>query len=214
MAPVKEIRRFTLAHGELCISKGSVIDFGEGKDWDSKEVALVNAANTGGIFGGGVDRAFVVAGGERLAHDRHALPVLQGSRGTRIPFGGAVTTGPETYGTLRGAYVIHAVGPDYVVLKGRRRSTEGPDRLLRDAYTNAVAEAERAGVKYLGFSLLSAGVFRGACSLDHVLGIAVDALAAASYEGLREVHLIAFLPRELEALLNASEKIFAARAGL
>ena len=94
----------SLRHGaRLCVSAGSVLDFGEGgTGWPRARTAVVNAANTGGLGGGGVDGAFVSRGGARLAGDRQALPVLSTGGGAeeRIRTGGAAVTGPNRYGSL------------------------------------------------------------------------------------------------------------------
>eukprot|EP01063_Lacrimia_lanifica_P028107 TRINITY_DN4050_c0_g1_i1.p1 TRINITY_DN4050_c0_g1~~TRINITY_DN4050_c0_g1_i1.p1 ORF type:complete len:223 (+),score=70.67 TRINITY_DN4050_c0_g1_i1:773-1441(+) len=210
---VRVVARYPLPQGgSFVVSHGSIVDFGVGSDWPRDQVAIVNAANTGGVFGGGVDRAVVQAGGEELAKARHALPVHEGSRQKRIDFGSAVTTGPGDYGKLHGRYVVHAVGPDYVVLKGRGASTAKTDGLLRSAYATALQQAEECGIAYLGFSLLSAGVFRGPCSVDHVLAIAVDAVRSHSYRGLKEVHLMAYTPQELAVLQKLAKAAFAGGA--
>ena len=75
----------------------------------------------------------------------------------------------RSYGSLYAGNVIHAVGPNYRVLVGSGRSAEEGDKLLRDAYRTSMAAAAAAGVAHLGFSLLSAGIFRGPRSLSHVL---------------------------------------------
>jgi hypothetical protein len=58
------------------------------------------------------------------------------------------------------------------------------------------------GIKYLGFCLLSAGVFRGLQTPENVLGIAVQAIKDNAYKGLEEVHLIAFSDTEKEILMR------------
>ena len=59
-------------------------------------------------------------------------------------------------------------------------------------------------IKYLGFSLLSADIFRGPRSLVQVAGLAVEVLSdvGAAYPSLKEVHLIAHNPTERQALLD------------
>jgi O-acetyl-ADP-ribose deacetylase (regulator of RNase III) len=221
-----------LAHGaRLCISAGSVLDFGEGgSGWPRARTAVVNAANTGGLGGGGVDGAFVSRGGAALAADREALPLLPptdgggGSRWDRIRTGGAVATGPRPrgtggYGTLFAKTVVHAVGPAYGYSPAE--FAEG-DALLRSAYTaamecasglrtrrqaegtGAAAAATAAGgtevssseaaaasaaqgtadsaghvMEYVGFALLSAGIFRGT-NQQHACNSTVRARARVS----------------------------------
>lgn len=55
----------------------------------------------------------------------------------------------------------------------------------------------------LAFSLLSAGVYRGAAKLEDVLRVAVHSVAAAAYPGLHEVYLVGFNQKEVHALLSA-----------
>lgn len=199
------LQSFNLTHGaKLVISTGSVVDFGKGTDWDPAKVALVNAANTGGVFGGGVDRAICKAGGPSLKAARKALPLLKGKKCTRIEFGSCAVTAGDDFGTLLPHYVIHAVGPDYPTILGRSRDTTPVDALLFSAYQSSLNAAAQHSLEYVGFCLLSAGVFRGTCSLDHVLSIAVAAVADSAYLGLKEVHLIAFTKAEQTALLKAA----------
>ena len=196
---VKPLGRAQLEHGEVVVSFGSVTDFGGGTDWPPRKLAIVNAANTGGLRGGGVDRAITVAGGVNLAQDRLALPVLAGTQGGRIRTGSAAATGPNLYGSLFSAWVLHAVGPDYAMHQGDLGSG---DELLTASYSAAMAVAAENGVEYIGFSLLSAGSFRGSKSLSQVLRIAMDAVKGGAYLGLKEVHLVAFKSDEQSALLE------------
>ena len=59
-------------------------------------------------------------------------------------------------------------------------------------------------MEYVGFSLLSAGIFRGERSL---VDVAVEAVRGASYEGLKEVHLVAFLPEEQRTLVECLQTL-------
>lgn len=161
---VRVLASVPIGHGaRLCVSAGSVLDFGQGSGWDRRRVAVVNAANTGGLGGGGVDGAFVARGGAALAQDRLALPVLPS--GGRIRTGGAVATTCRAelggYGDLFAHTVIHAVGPAYGYDEG---SFAAGDAALRGAYEAAMecASGARGGgtMSHVGFSLLSSGIFR------------------------------------------------------
>lgn len=198
-ASLKRIASAALPHGGLlCISRGSVVTFGQGTGWDRSRVAIVNAANRGGLGGGGVDGAITEAGGRALANARKALPTKRARSGGRyrIETGNAVTTGPnEAFGTYAGV-IIHAVGPNYRM----RDSVEESDTLLASAYESAMLRAEELELPYVGFSLISAGVFRGNRSVADVLRIGLEAVARNSYQGLREVHLCGFTALECETL--------------
>lgn len=143
----------------LVLCRGSVLDFvGD---------AIVNAANTGCLGGGGVDGAISKAGGMTLQRAREALPVLEkgenGWSSVRCRVGEAVTT---VGGSLNVGHVIHAVGPNFSDFDGS--DSEGLD-LLRNAYVACVSEAQKHGFRSIAFSLLSAGIFRGHLPLNTVL---------------------------------------------
>ena len=179
-----ELERHPLTHGELVVSKGSVVD--------AHVSAIVNAANERCLGGSGVDGAITKAGGASLAEARKALPVLSDDK--RCATGDAVVTS-GSFGSLRCASVIHAVGPDY-----RQVDLKKGDALLRSAYVAAMRLARENECSTVAFSLLSAGIFRGGRSLDDVLHIAVEALRDACFEGLERVHLVAFSEAEQEVL--------------
>jgi O-acetyl-ADP-ribose deacetylase len=199
---VRVIHRCQLANGALlCISHGSVVNFSA-----PGQSAIVNAANTGGLGGGGVDGAISKAGGSRLLAARKAWP--QDARGDRIPTGECRSTGPGSFGKLQVSYVLHSAGPNYRLIEGLNKCQDDAeeslnvgDALLAASYTNSMRSAKDQGIELLGFSLISAGVFRGRRSLRAVLSIAVECVAREAYEGLREVHLVAFSQEEIAALL-------------
>lgn len=170
----------------LVVVQGSVADF------TSESGAIVNAANQGCLWGGGVDGAITNAGGPQLARDREVLPVLKITRSggdVRCPTGHAKLTGPSadrTYGSLGVPYVIHAVGPNYMHYD-EDFDVDTPHRLLYSAYRQSLdctLETEGPAIAEIGFSLLSAGIFRGRQSVHRVLGIGVQAIR----DWAREVH--------------------------
>ena len=165
--------------------RGSVVGF--------TGAAIVNAANEGGLGGGGVDGAISRAGGERLHAARLALP--EDSRGCRIRTGDAVTT---EGGALSARFVVHAVGPNYHVME----SVEEGDCLLRDAYRASMREAKRVGAETVAFSLLSAGIFRGSQSLEKVLSIGVEEVTTSAWPSLNAVFLCGFTSSEVSVLRN------------
>jgi O-acetyl-ADP-ribose deacetylase (regulator of RNase III) len=184
----------------LNIVRGSVLDFTAPSE--SKRIgAIVNAANEGCLGGGGVDGAINNAGGKNLWKDREELPLVQiagtrsgiGADEIRCPTGGAVITGPNDYGSLKVPYVIHAVGPNYFQFsnsnddesddesenknKNNNNEFSVPDSLLRSAYQNSLKRCNNENnITDVGYSLLSAGIFRGNRSQEDVLRIGIIAI--------------------------------------
>lgn len=179
----------------VVLSQGSVADFAGD--------AIVNAANTGCLYGGGVDFAINRGGGQALEDARYALPVLDHME-TRCQVGDAKRT---IGGDLAAKWCIHAVGPNFGVIATRSGgSLEEGDRLLRSAYLAAMKRAEEVGAETVAFCLISAGIFRGRRSLEDVVTIAVKSVEEGAYAGLREVHLCAFTRDEVTALTRAATR--------
>merc|ERR1712039_328224 len=196
------LKRFPLKCGaELCISAGDATKFGAGTEWAPGDIAVVNAANTMGLGGAGVDGMLNNAGGPALIKDREALPRF--TNGDRIEEGGAVATGPNTYGSLPFSTVIHAVGPNYMFAQ----SEEACDGLLKSAYEASFRVAKERDIKYLGCCILSAGIFRGPKPLEEVQKFAVQGAIDYAYEGLREVHLLGYQPQEVQSLIRVATAI-------
>ena len=108
--------------------------------------AIVNAANSGLLGGGGVDGAIHRAGGPSIMRECEAIRAKTGG----CPTGEAVITGA---GDLPAKYVIHTAGP---VWHGGSR---GEDALLRSCYEKSMALAEAHGVKTIAFPNISTGVY-------------------------------------------------------
>ncbi len=110
--------------------------------------AIVNAANSRLLGGGGVDGAIHRAGG---TGDPEACEVLRNtSLPDGLPVGAAVAT---TAGKLHAKAVIHTVGPRY-------SRSEDRSGLLRSAYTRSLAVADSIGARTVAFPLISAGGLR------------------------------------------------------
>lgn len=191
---------------KMQIVKGGVTNFGIGERWNPNTVAIVNAANVGGIGGGGIDGVISRLGGNALYTDRRRLIPIQGQPldpewgEVRIMMGDAKTTGPNNYGKLYSKYVIHAVGPNYNHFP--LQNYNEADRLLSSAYISAMREANINGIEYLGFCLISAGIFRGRRRLEDVIKIGLDAIKGSIYPKLKGVYIYGFTQEEYTALYN------------
>jgi O-acetyl-ADP-ribose deacetylase (regulator of RNase III) len=108
--------------------------------------AIVNAANTSLLGGGGVDGAIHRAGGKAILEECVQIRNKQG--GCKV--GEAVIT---TGGNLPARYVIHTVGP---VWNG---GTSGEAGLLTNAYRNSLQLAVTNGVKTIAFPNISTGIY-------------------------------------------------------
>ena len=113
------------AQVNLSIAQGSACDFGN-PEWNRDTTAVVNAANCGGLTGGGLDAEFVQRGGDKLAADRLQMPFVSGTN--RIAVGSVGVTGPADYGSLFAKTIIHAVGPNY----GNKRQSDKQQRRADD----------------------------------------------------------------------------------
>lgn len=108
--------------------------------------AIVNAANTSLLGGGGVDGAIHRAGGKQILDECIAIRNKQGGCLT----GEAVIT---TGGKLPAKYVIHTVGP---IWNGGNRNER---QLLANCYLNSLAIAGSKNIKTIAFPNVSTGIY-------------------------------------------------------
>lgn len=108
--------------------------------------AIVNAANSRMLGGGGVDGAIHRAAGPALLE---ACKKIKPENGVRCPAGEAQITGA---GNLKAKYVIHTVGPRYGI-------DTPSDRLLASAYQKSLDLAVSHGCRSIAFPAISCGVY-------------------------------------------------------
>ena len=143
--------------------------------------AIVNAANTSLMGGGGVDGAIHRAGGSAILNDCRKIVARQG--GCKV--GEAVIT---TAGNLPAQFVIHTVGP--VWRFGNIRQAE----LLANAYENSLKLAFTHGVKTIAFPNISTGIYHypkdEACEIAFTT--VQDFLEIQGEHGIEEVIFVCF----------------------
>ena len=110
--------------------------------------AIVNAANSSLMGGGGVDGAIPRAGGPAILAECRRIRETRFPDG--LPTGEAVIT---TGGFLPARHVIHTVGP----IHGRHGGDEA--RLLAACYENSIALASAHGLRTIAFPAISTGVY-------------------------------------------------------
>jgi O-acetyl-ADP-ribose deacetylase (regulator of RNase III) len=126
---------------ELTVNKSTIV-LVQGDISTQTTQAIVNAANTRLMGGGGVDGAIHDAGGPAIMEECRKI----GGCAT----GDAVIT---TGGNLKARYVIHTVGPIY------RGGTHGEEKLLASAYHRSLEVASEKGIKTVSFPSISTGAY-------------------------------------------------------
>lgn len=124
----------------------SKIEITRGDITKQKVDAIVNAANSSLLGGGGVDGAIHRAGGPAILEECKQIIARQGS----CPTGEAVIT---TGGILSAKFVIHTVGP---VWHGGRN--DEPEKLA-NCYKNSLRLAAENNLKTIAFPNISTGIF-------------------------------------------------------
>ena len=109
--------------------------------------AVVNAANSSLLGGGGVDGAIHRAGGPAILAECRALRAARYGRG--LPTGQAVAT---TAGDLPARWVIHTVGPVFSTQEDR-------SELLVSCYRESLRVADELGAATVAFPAVSAGIY-------------------------------------------------------
>jgi O-acetyl-ADP-ribose deacetylase len=150
--------------------------------------AVVNAANSSLLGGGGVDGAIHRRGGPAIlaaCRELRAGPHRDG-----LPVGEAVAT---TAGELPARWVIHTVGP--VWSRGEDRSA-----LLASCYVASLRVADELGARTVAFPAVSTGAF--GWPMDDAARIAVDAVRNAQ-SGVEEARFVLFSDDALAAFRAA-----------
>lgn len=157
--------------------------------------AIVNAANTSLLGGGGVDGAIHRAGGPKILEACKQIVAQQGGCAT----GDAVIT---TGGDLAAKFVIHTVGP---VWSGGKR---GEDGLLASAYRSSLRIAAERHISSLAFPSISTGAYR--FPLERAADIAlatVHGFLDDESHALGEVRFVLFAEFDLAAYEAALSRL-------
>ncbi|MBM3142715.1 MAG: O-acetyl-ADP-ribose deacetylase [Chloroflexi bacterium] len=140
--------------------------------------AIVNAANSGLMGGGGVDGAIHRAGGPAILDECRQII----SRIGRLDTGKAVIT---TGGNLRAKYVIHTVGPVW------RSGNRGEAELLASAYRESLKLATDRKLKSISFPSISTGAY--GYPVAEAAKVALDAVIAFLCDGRNSLEQVFFV---------------------
>ena len=150
--------------------------------------AIVNAANSSLLGGGGVDGAIHRKGGPRILEECRRLRDTQYTGG--LPTGKAVAT---TAGRLRARWVIHTVGPVY-------SASEDRAELLASCYRESPRVADELGAATVALPAVSAGVY--GWPFDDAARIAIGTVRTTPTK-VAEARFVLFTPDVYAAFENA-----------
>ncbi|MEU3354544.1 O-acetyl-ADP-ribose deacetylase [Streptomyces sp. NPDC037389] len=149
--------------------------------------AIVNAANSSLLGGGGVDGAIHRAGGPDILAACRALRAAHYGKG--LPTGHAVAT---PAGRLPARWVIHTVGPVW-------RNDPADSALLASCYSESLRVADELGAKSVAFPAISTGIYRW--PMEDAARIAVETVREAE-TSVEEVRFVLFDERAYEAFVS------------
>lgn len=156
--------------------------------------AIVNAANSSLMGGGGVDGAIHRKGGPKILEECKKIRQTRYPNG--LPTGEAVAT---TGGNLKAKYVIHTVGP---IWSGGK---SGEEKLLENAYKNSLKLAEDLNCQTISFPAISTGVY--GYPKEEAAKVVCKVLREYSKNPkLKKIYLVFFSQQDFETFVKIAEK--------
>jgi len=165
---------------------------------DQETEAIVNAANSSLMGGGGVDGAIHSAGGPEILQQCLAIRKKDWPGG--LPTGKAVLT---TGGNLRAKYVIHTVGPVW------RGGSRGEKENLA-CYENSLRLAASNSLQSISFPAISTGAYGYPIELASsvALNSIKEELNRIGNRGLKEIRFVLFTVGDYESYLHVARSVF------
>jgi len=157
--------------------------------------AIVNAANSSLMGGGGVDGAIHRAGGPAILEECKQIVARQG----RLPTGQAVIT---TGGNLKARFVIHTVGPIW------HGGNQGEPELLASAYRESLKVAAENKLNSVSFPSISTGAY--GYPIAEAARVAINTIVSFLREqstSIKEVVLVLFDATTLASYWSALSEI-------
>jgi O-acetyl-ADP-ribose deacetylase (regulator of RNase III) len=159
--------------------------------------AIVNAANSSLMGGGGVDGAIHCKGGPKILEECKKIRATEWPEG--LPAGKAAIT---SAGNLKAIYVIHTVGPVW------HGGNHGEPELLGQAYQNSLRIAASNGLKTVAFPSISTGAY--GYPIGDASRIALKAVKdfLEKEDKLGEVIFVLFSENALRVYMDAAKEVF------
>jgi len=159
--------------------------------------AIVNAANSSLMGGGGVDGAIHSKGGPEILEECKRIRATEWLNG--LPTGKAVIT---SGGNLKARHVIHTVGP---VWRGGNR---GEPELLAEAYKNSLKLAVSEGLKTIAFPSISTGAYGYPIRNASRIAIKTVRKFLERVNSLEKVVFVLFSTHDVEIYKEAAKEFF------
>jgi O-acetyl-ADP-ribose deacetylase len=176
----------------LDLGEGAQIFFEVGDITKQSTDAIVNAANSGLMGGGGVDGAIHRAGGPAILEECRKIVAREG----HLPPGEAVQT---TGGKLAAAFVIHTVGPIW------HDGMQGESGILANAYRNSMRLADRLGLHSVAFPAISTGVYGYPPKAAAAVAICTVIDEFVEAHSVHEARFVLYSPDMLSVFIQAAK---------
>jgi O-acetyl-ADP-ribose deacetylase (regulator of RNase III) len=189
MLEKSDLKEFVVGKAKIRIIQGDITE--------QSTDAIVNAANSSLMGGGGVDGAIHRRGGPRVLEECKRIRETEWPEG--LPTGKAVIT---TGGNLKARHVIHTVGPIW------RGGKHGEPELLAEAYRNSLKIAVSKGIKTIAFPSISTGAY--GFPMEEASKVALKTIREFSEkeDNLDEIVLVCFNRSSLEICEKIAKELF------
>lgn len=173
---------------KICLVQGDITE--------QNTDAIVNAANSALMGGGGVDGTIHRRGGPKIQEECKRIRATEWLDG--LPTGRAVIT---SGGNLKAKYVIHTVGPVW------RGGIHGEPELLAEAYLNSLRLAVSERLKTMAFPSISTGAYRYPIEKASRIALTTVKEFLEREDKLDKVVFVLFTRHDLEIYKKAAKEI-------
>jgi O-acetyl-ADP-ribose deacetylase (regulator of RNase III) len=180
--------KIQIGKAKICLVQGDITD--------QNTDAIVNAANSTLMGGGGVDGAIHRKGGPKILEECKQIRAMKWPDG--LPTGKAVIT---SGGDLKARHVIHTVGPVW------RGGIHGEPELLAEAYLNSLKLAVSKGLKTMAFPSISTGAYGYPIEKASRIALTTVKEFLEKEDKLDKVVFVLFTKHDLEVYKQAAKEI-------